>query len=118
MLEWHYQNLIFNETSQSRLLKQHAASVINILDCGNVVACLSVFADLIEICLCKWFSAAAQQCNKNSFEQKILLSACLHVATKFIKNCTNQQQYTSFIENYFRLFLESQSFIVMCKEMR
>lgn len=117
ILEWHYQHLDFNSSMQSYLVKQHASAAINLLDCGNIVTMMPMFVDIIEICLCKWFNAAAgMQNGLQDAAQKILLSTCLNIATKFVKNSVNQ--FKSFIENYFRLFLESESFLALCKGMR
>lgn len=114
MLEWHYQNLIF-EQNGSFIIRQHAAAVLNLLCCGKTSTCYPLFFDIIEICLCKWFNTATLH-GAPEFSQKLLLASCLDVATQFIGH--ELGPFESFAGNYLRHFLESQTFNDINKEIR
>lgn len=75
-----------------------------------------MFADTVEICLCKWFSLAATRSNVDDFSQKILLAACLNVGAKFVKH--DSERFTAFVDNYFKLFIESETLTAISKEFR
>lgn len=114
MLEWHYQNLDFEENGPF-ILKQHAATVLNILLCGNISSCYDMFIDVLEIVFCKWFNTASRH-GLQEFSQKILLSTCLEVCGKFMGY--EPRPFYTFTDTYLRLFMESKSFQEITYEFR
>lgn len=114
MLEWHYQNLVFEEHGPF-IIKQHAAAVLNLLLCGDISSCYPIFVDILEISLCKWFNAATRN-GLQEFSQKLLLATCLNICSEFMGR--EPQPFMTFVDNYLRLFLESDTFKSLTEEMR
>uniref|UniRef100_A0A336LQ73 CSON010710 protein n=1 Tax=Culicoides sonorensis TaxID=179676 RepID=A0A336LQ73_CULSO len=113
MLEWHYQNLVFEENGPF-IVKQHASAVLNLLLCGEISCCYPIFVDILEISLCKWFNSAARN-GLQEFSQKLLLSTCLNVCGEFMGR--EPGPFLTFIDNYLRLFLESNTFKMLTEEL-
>uniref|UniRef100_A0A336LKS0 CSON010847 protein n=1 Tax=Culicoides sonorensis TaxID=179676 RepID=A0A336LKS0_CULSO len=113
MLEWHYQNLVFEENGPF-IVKQHASAVLNLLLCSEISCCYPIFVDILEISLCKWFNSAVRN-GLQEFSQKLLLSTCLNVCGEFMGR--EPGPFLTFIDNYLRLFLESNTFKMLTEEL-
>lgn len=114
MLEWHYQNLVFDENGPF-IIKQHATSTLNVLLCGDIRHCYPIFVDILEISLCKWFNAATRN-GLYEFSQKLLLATCLNVCMEFM--CREHRPFMTFINDYLKLFLESNTYKNLTEEMK
>ncbi|XP_063709382.1 RNA polymerase II-associated protein 1 [Culicoides brevitarsis] len=114
MLEWHYQHLIFEENGPF-IIRQHATAALNLLLCGDVTHCYPLFVDIFELSLCKWFNAASRT-GLNEFSQKLLLATCLDVCGELMRR--EPRPFMTFVDNYFRLFLESEAYTKLTEELR
>jgi hypothetical protein len=101
MLEWHYQYLKF-EADGPFVLRTHASAVVALLGAGNINLAMPMFADILMMCLSKWFSSAAKS-GLHEFSQKILISICLDTTIKFLQY--QPTVFHNFIDNYLKPFL-------------
>jgi hypothetical protein len=114
MLEWHYQYLKFTIDGPV-VLRTHAAAVIALLGAGKTEIALPLFAEILTMCLSKWFSAAARD-GVHEFSQKILIAVCLDTSIKFLQH--QPTVFHKFIDNYLKPFMMDPAFGRIMAELR
>lgn len=106
LLEWHYQFLSFDQENHF-VIRQHVSSLLYLISCGNNIVTYSIFSELVQMCMSKWFTMASKG-ELNEFSQKLLLSALLDAGAGLVS--FSPDFFFGFIDNYLLKFLQCQSF--------
>lgn len=113
LLLWHFQQLDFQKDNHF-IVRQHASSLLYLLDCGNTVVTFPIFSEPFKTCASKWFTMATR-CGSEEFSKKLLLSTVLDVGAQFVKFST--EYFFDFVDDYLMKFLSSAYFQRMKVEL-
>ncbi|XP_038115651.1 RNA polymerase II-associated protein 1 [Culex quinquefasciatus] len=121
LLEWHFQHLA-PDGSGPFIIRQHGAALLALIGYDHLAGVPNLGAvltpqalDRLFACFSKWFNAATKY-GVDEFSQKLLLGACLSVATK-MRHLAGSY-YRSFVDGYLLVFLRSAKFEELMKQLR
>lgn len=104
-LEWHYQNLDFQQANHF-IIRTHASALLYLISCSKIHISFSIYAEVFKMCCSKWFHMANRY-GVIEFSQKMLLSTVLDVANVFMS--FSPEYFYEFID-YLMKFLTSSHF--------
>uniref|UniRef100_A0A1Q3FUP8 Putative rna polymerase ii-associated protein 1 n=1 Tax=Culex tarsalis TaxID=7177 RepID=A0A1Q3FUP8_CULTA len=122
LLEWHFQHLA-PDGSGPFIIRQHGAALLALIGYDHLSDAKADLAtvltpqvlDRLFACFSKWFNGATKY-GVDEFSQKLLLGACLGVATK-MRHLAGSY-YRSFVDGYLLVFLRSAKFEELMKQLK